>query len=405
MPYNFDQIIERRDTNSAKWNMYPPDVLPMWIADMDFATPEPIRLALHQAIERGVLGYEFATRQLRQTVANRMERLYGWQVDPDWVVETTGMVNGFNIAARTYCNPSDGVLIQTPVYHMFYGIYKNIGLTQQTAQFSFTSEGGVLKSHLDLGVFARAFHMNNARTRMFLLCHPHNPTGQVFSRDELSKMAELCLQNDAVIVSDEIHSELILDGSKHMPTAMLSPEIAEKSVTLIAPSKAFNIAGLFCSFAIIPNDGLREKFKKTSESMTGHPSSLGLIAAEAAFSGACDDWLAELRIYLKENRDFVIGCLRENFPEAKFTIPSATYLHWLDFGGYVEARQITGSPFKFFLEQAKVALSDGGEFGEGFENFIRLNFGAPRLLVEQALSRMKLALQSVQVEAANTHGR
>ncbi|MCC6569440.1 MAG: PatB family C-S lyase [Anaerolineales bacterium] len=392
MPYNFDQIIERRNTNSAKWNTYPPDVLPLWIADMDFATPEPIRLALHQAIDRGVLGYEFASHQIRQAVANRMERLYGWQVDPDWVVETTGMVNGFNIAARAYCDSSDGALIQTPAYNKFYTIYENIGLIQQTAPFSFASEDNILIPQLNMEAFARSFHTNNARTRMFLLCHPHNPTGLVFSRDALSKMAELCLQNDTVIVSDEIHSELILDGSKHTPTATLSPEVSAKTVTLIAPSKTFNIAGLFCSFAIIPNEDLREKFKRTSERMTGHPSSLGLIGAEAAFSGACDDWLEALKVYLKENRDFVIDYVRENFPDAKYTIPSATYLHWLDFGGYVESGRIADSPFKFFLERAKVAVSEGGQFGKGFENFIRLNFGASRHILKQGLDRMRKAL-------------
>ncbi|MBE7536489.1 MAG: pyridoxal phosphate-dependent aminotransferase [Anaerolineales bacterium] len=392
MTYNFDEIIERRHTNSIKWTAYPEDVLPMWVADMDFSVPEPIRDALHQAIERGEFGYAFATRKTKQIVAERMQRLYGWSVDPDWVMETTGVVSGFNIAARAYCRPSDGALIQTPAYPMFYSIYKNMGLTQQTAPLSFVNEGGVLHPQLDLDAFARSFHSNHARTRMFLLCHPYNPTGQVFSREELLRMAETCLQNGAMIISDEIHCELLLDDAKHIPTAALSPEIADRTVTLISPSKTFNIAGLFSAFAIIPNAEAREKFKEASEKMTGHPSSLGLIAAETAFSGACDDWLNELRLYLARNRNFVMEYLAENFPQAKYTHPAATYLHWIDFGEYVRMGQIVDSPFKFFLENAKVAVNDGKPFGAGYENFIRLNFGAPRALVEQGLSQMKRAL-------------
>lgn len=392
MAYNFDEIIERRDTNSTKWTEYPPDVLPLWVADMDFRTPEPILDALRAALDRGVLGYEFLKPRTQQVVAARMEWLYGWQVDPDWVVATTGVVSGFNIAARAVCEPGDGVLVQPPVYHMFYSVHKNIGLKKQVAPFDFEEEGNVLIPRLDLDAFSRSFHSNNARTRMFLLCHPHNPMGNVFERDELLGMAETCLQNDTVIVSDEIHSELLLNGSKHIPLATLSDEIADKTITLIAPSKTFNTAGLFCAFAIIPNAELRERFKKVNEQITGHVSSLGVIAAEAALSGACDDWLAELLVYLKGNRDLVVDQFTENFPAARFTIPKATYLQWIDFGAYVKSGQITDTPHKFFLEKARVALNDGSVFGEGCENFVRLNFGSPRGMVLEGLERMRKAL-------------
>jgi len=393
MTYNFDQIIERRNTNSHKWKEYPEDVLPLWVADMDFRTPEPIRNELHAALGRGVLGYEFLTPRTKQVVAARIKRLYGWQVDPDWVVSTTGVVSGFNIAARAVCDEGDGALVQTPVYHMFYSIHKNIGLTKQISPFSFTEDGHRLITQLDLDVFAKSFHSNNARTRMFLLCHPHNPMGNVFNRDQLQGMAEICLQNDTVIVSDEIHSELMLGGSKHVPMATLSSEIADKTITLVAPSKAFNTAGLFCAFAIIPNAELRESFKKANERITGHASSLGIIAAETAFSGVCDDWLAELLVYLKDNRDFVVDYLTENFPESRFTVPDATYLQWIDFDAYVTSGYISGAPHKFFLEKAKVALNDGSVFGSGCENFVRLNFGTSRKILEQGLDRMRKALK------------
>jgi cystathionine beta-lyase len=227
---------------------------------------------------------------------------------------------------------------------------------------------------------------------MFLLCHPHNPTGQAYTREELKDMAEACLQNDTIIVSDEIHSELLMDGSKHIPMAMLSPEIADKTITLIAASKTFNTAGLFCAFAIIPNADLREKFKAANEQITGHVASLGLVAAEAAFNGSCDDWLAELLPYLKSNRDFAAEYLTENFPDLRFTVPNATYLSWLDFGKYVESGMIQSSPFEFFLNEAKVALTDGKSFGEGCDNFVRLNFASPRSMLAEGLERMRSAV-------------
>jgi cystathionine beta-lyase len=393
MAYNFDQILERRNTDSIKWNFYPADVLPMWVADMDFLTPEPIRNALHEMLDRGVLGYEFLQRHTKEVVAARMQRLYGWQVDPDWVVATTGVVSGFNIAARAVCKPGDGVLIHTPVYNMFYMLYKNLPLVQQSAPIKLIAENDVIHPELDLDAFANAFHSNNAQTRMFLFCHPNNPLGKVFSREELQAMADLCLQHDVMIVSDEIHSELLLDGSQHIPPATLSPEIADKTITLIAASKTFNTAGLFCAFAIIPNAELRTRFVQANDEITGHVSSMGLVASEAAFSGQCDDWLDELRLYLKGNRDFVVEYLTENFPGAKFTIPQATYLQWIDFGEYVSSGRIDKAPYDYFLEKARVALSSGKLFGEECENFVRLNFASPRKMVAEGLERMLLSLK------------
>lgn len=393
MTYNFDQIIERRDTASIKWTQFPPDVLPMWVADMDFLTPEPIRNALHAMLDRGVLGYEFLQRRTKEVIAARMQRLYGWQVDPEWVVSTTGVVSGFNIAARAICAPSDGVLIHTPAYNMFHALYKQVNVVKQMVPLQLVEEDNVVHTQLDLEQFAAAFHSNNARTRMFLLCHPHNPLGRVFSREELQSMAETALQNDAIIVSDEIHSELLLEDVVHIPVATLSPEIADKTITLIAASKTFNTAGLFCAFAIIPNVELRTRYVQANDEITGHVSSMGLLASEAAFSGQCDDWLAELRVYLKANRDFSVDYLIENFPHAKFTIPQATYLQWIDFSEYVNSGRLDTTPFEYFLNQAKVALSAGQIFGDGCDNFVRLNFALPRQLLADGLARMAQSIK------------
>lgn len=393
MAFNFDEIIDRRATNSLKWTQYPEDVIPLWVADMDFRSPAPIRDALRSVLDHGIFGYEFPQRHTLQAVAARMERLYGWQVDPDWVVATPGVVSGFNIAARAVCEEGQGVLVQPPVYHMFYSIYKNMTLTRQDAPFAMRVEGNILHPHLDLDIFRAAFHSNQARTRMFLLCHPHNPTGQVFTIDELRGMAEACLSNDTIIVSDEIHSELILNGSKHTPLATLSNDIADRSITLVAPSKTFNTAGLFCAFAIVPNAELRERYKIANDQITGHVSSMGLVAAEAAFSGACDDWLKELLVYLKGNRDFLAEYMTENLPEAKFTLTAATYLQFIDFGEYVRSGVVQTAPHEFFLNKAKVAMNDGKIFGEGYEHFVRLNFGAPRPLLAEGLERVVQSLK------------
>ena len=392
MPYNFDTIIDRRASDSIKWTKYPGDVLPMWVADMDFLTPKPILDALHTALEHGVLGYELASPALLESVAARMYKLYQWEIDPDMVIATPGIVSGFNAAARAVCAPGEGILMQPPVYFPFLSVHENVGIARQLAPLVKETDGGILQYTIDFDAFEAALGSDDARTRIFLLCNPHNPTGNAFTRGQLSRLAEICLQHDVVICSDEIHSELLLGDTKHIPIATLSPEIAARSITLIAPSKTFNTAGLFCGFAIVPDPGIRERYKKAVEQMTLHVNSLGYVAALAAFSGACDDWLAELRAYLTTNRDFLVEYVKSKLPDLPLTAPDTTYLAWLDCNPLLAYGKITGSPFDFFLKEAKVALSDGAQFGPGGEGFVRLNFGCPRSLLDQALSQMKASL-------------
>jgi len=392
MNYNFDATIDRRSTNSIKWTKYSEDVLPLWVADMDFMTPQPILDALHTAIEAGVLGYEIPSQSLFKTVAARMDRLYGWKIEADMVVATPGVVSGFNAAARSVCMPGDGVLMQPPVYFPFLGVHNNLGLVRQFAPLVRVADGNTLRYEIDFEAFEAAIGADEVRTSMFLFCNPHNPTGNAFTPEQLSRLAEICLRHNVVICSDEIHSELLLGGTQHTPIATLSPEVAEQSITLVAPSKNFNTAGLFCGFAIIPNPELREHYQKAVEQMTFHVNSLGQIAAQTAFSGVCDDWLSEALAYLTANRDFVVEFVRENLPGVRTTIPDATYLEWLDCNPLLESGQITGSPFEFFLNEAKVALSDGAPFGPGGEGFVRLNFACPRGVLEDALDLMRQAL-------------
>ncbi|MDP2993580.1 MAG: PatB family C-S lyase [Anaerolineales bacterium] len=397
---DFDTVINRRPTNSIKWKLYGEDVLPLWVADMDFAAPEPVQEALRRAVEHGIFGYEFPTKELRETVAARMEKLYGWQVSPEMVVATPGVIAGFTAAARTVCTAGQGILVQPPVYPPFLSVHKNAALVRQDAPLRMTAEGAILHYRVDLNVFERAVNSGGAQTGMFLLCNPHNPTGQAYSRDDLVRMAEICQRNNIFICSDEIHSELLLGGPsapaqgavRHIPIASLDPEIANRTITLIAPSKTFNIPGLFCGFAILTNQELLKRYKETVEQMAMHVSSLGLTAAQAAFSGACDDWLAALRVYLTGNRDFLVEYVKREFNGIRVTVPQATYLAWLDCNELVRSGRINGTPHEFFLKQAKVALNEGNEFGFGGEGFVRLNFGCPRKTLEDALERLKAAL-------------
>ena len=393
MNNRFDQIASRRQTNSIKWTHYPEDTLPMWVADMDFPAPPAILDALHQAVNHGVFGYDVPTKALQETVTGRMEKLYGWHIDPSAVVAIPGLVSGFNAAANFLCKPGEGYLIQPPVYMPFNDLQQNHGFIRQEAPLKMSTDNNELQYEVDWDVFNAGFNSLNSKTRMFLLCSPHNPTGQMYSKEELLRMAEICIKEDVVIVSDEIHSEILLGDHTHIPIASLSTEIADRTVTLIAPSKTFNVPGLFCGFAIIPNSDLRASYTKAMDRMTLHVNSLGLIAAQAAFSGACDEWLMDLRKYLTATRDFIVDYVKENIPEVHTTVPDATYLAWFDF-----SKLDISDPYKFLLKHAKIALNDGAAFGTGGKGFVRFNFGTARSLVEEGLERIKKAIDENEPE-------
>jgi len=386
MKYNFDHTPNRRSpTVLNKWTYYQKDVLPMWVADMDFPAPQPILDELRKVVDHGVLGYELPHTPLQETVAARMDTLYKWKVKPEAVVAVTGIVSGFSVAARAFCSPKKGVLVQPPVYNEFHEVKNNVGIPQLDAPLIEHVNGNILSYEIDWDIFKRQVK----KAGMFLLSNPHNPLGIIFSRKDLKRMAEICLENNVLIVSDEIHSELLLDGNPFTPMAKLSPEIARNTITLVAPSKTYNVPGLFCGFAIIPDKELRERYKREVEHLRLHVSSMGLRAAQVAFSGQCDGWLKELRRYLTSNRYFLAEYVTENMPGVRVTIPDATYLAWLDFS----QMELKPSPFDFFMKQAKVALSDGKIFGSDYKEYARLNFGTSRKLLELGLNRMRKALK------------
>lgn len=388
MSYNFDQTPHRRLPDVLnKWTWFPKDVLPMWIADMDFAAPAPILQALQKYAAYGDLGYRLPSMKLYETVASRLYKLYGWNVSADMILAVPGVNNGYNIAARTFCTSEKGYLIQPPVYNEFHETHRKTDVPQVEAPLSKKVEANRIEYEIDFDAFEQAA----PKVSIFLLCNPHNPIGAIYSSAELSRMAEICIRNDVLIVSDEIHSELLLDKNAFQPLASLSPEIEERTITLISASKAFNVPGLFCAFAIIPNQKLREQFAETVLKMSVHVSSAGLVAAQSAYSGRCDGWLRALRKYLTGNRDFVIGHATKRWPHVRITMPRATYLAWLDF----TQLELEPSPYKFFFDKGKVALSDGAIYGQNGKGHVRLNFGTSRRILKQGLDRMDRALQSL----------
>lgn len=379
---SFDQILDRRSTESVKWNIFDNDVLPMWVADMDFQAPPAVMDALHKRIDHGIFGYPAEMQELKSTIVERMETLYSWKITPEDLVFTAGVVSGFNLASQTLYRPAGNVVIQTPVYPPFLYTAHNAGMERIDLELVHSSDGSY---HIDMDEFAKNI---TSETAMFLLCNPHNPVGRVFTRNELEQMADICLSKGVKICSDEIHCDFIYSGHRHIPIASLSPEIAQNSITLMAPSKTYNIAGLDFAFAIIPNIELREKFRCACRGITGSTNLFGQIAALAAFQHG-GEWLKECVSYLEANRNYLVSWIKSELPMLDVAVPESTFLAWID----CRNLSLKEEPADFFLQKGKVALNAGEDFGKGGEGFVRLNFGCPRTILEEGLHRMEKAIK------------
>jgi len=376
-PFDFDQIIDRRDSASLKWNKYKgKDIIPMWVADMDFQAPRPILEALHKRVEHGVFGYGVPPEGLVQVVVDRMAQQYGWTIQPSWIVWMPGVVSALNVACRACGDDGDEVLIFSPIYPPFLSAPPSARRSVKTIPLA--REAGRYVMDCD-----RFEHEIGDKSRLLILCNPHNPVGRRFDRRELEHVAEVCLAHDLVICSDEIHCDLVLDNGPHTPTASLSPEISARTITLMAPSKTFNIPGLGCSFAIIENPELRAKFNKAQHGIVPGVNVLGYTACLAAFRH-CEPWRHALLDYLRVNEQLVHRMVNNEMPDLSMDHVEATYLAWID-----TRRLNLPEPGRFF-EQAGVGLSDGKHF-EG-EGFVRLNFGCPRATLLAGLERMKRAV-------------
>ncbi|KRB51539.1 aminotransferase [Rhizobium sp. Root708] len=376
---DFDVVHERRGTGSSKWSKYPGDVLPMWVADMDFPAAPEIVDAIRNRLEHPLLGYGVARDELRAQIVADMQSKYDWTVSPDEIVFLPGVEPGFNMALKAMLRPGDGVLVQTPVYRPILNAPSHWGLQLIDAPLIASDAGYAM----DMEAFAGKI----ADSHALLFCNPQNPTGKVFTRDELVSIAELCRKNDTLIISDEIHCDLLFDGRRHVPIASLSQDATERTITLMAASKTYNIAGLKTAFAIIRNKAMRDAFMQSRLGMVDSVNILGLEATLAAFSKA-DRWKTDMLAYLSSNRDYLSAEVARRFPEIRLIPAEATFLAWLD----CSAMKLQTDPHTHFLQHGKVGFSAGSEFGHDYGDFIRFNFGCPRVLLDDALDRMERSL-------------
>jgi len=374
--FDFDAEIERGGTASEKWDRYAGrDILPLWVADMDFRSPPAVLTALQKRVAHGVFGYTHPPGELTEVVCGMLEREYNWQVSPEWLVWLPGLVCGLNVACRAVGNNGDAIATFTPVYPPF--LTAPALAQRELLTVPLVEQAG--RWEMDLAALKHAL---TPRTRLLLLCSPHNPVGRVWSQDELLALAEVVLEHDLVVCSDEIHAGLVLDPSRqHHPFATLGQELARRTMTLLAPSKTYNIPGLGCSFAVIPDPGLRRAFKAVMNGIVPHVNLLGYAATLAAYRDG-EPWRQALLAYLRGNHTLVMQAVA-GLPGLRTWPVEATYLAWID------ARSLGGEDPAGLFEQGGVGLSDGVPFGA--PGFVRLNFGCPRSLLQRALERMRQA--------------
>jgi cystathionine beta-lyase len=384
--YNFDEIVSREGTNCLKYDaremfFNSKELLPLWVADMDFKTPDFIVNAIKKRLEHEIFGYTFRSDSYYQSIIHWMKRRHDWEIKKEWISFSPGVVAGLTFAIETFSNPGDKVVVQPPVYFPFFDCVKGTKrkmlenpLKMENGRYTFDFED--LKSKID------------EDTKLLLLCNPQNPGGMVYSREELEELATICLENKIMIISDEIHSDLIFDGHKHIPLASISEEIAANCMVSMAPSKTFNVAGFSSSIVIIPD---KTKFVRYERAIgVGHlgmGNIFGTIATEAAYTHGVE-WLEQMLSYLWENYLLLEDFFETNLPKVKVMKPEATYLIWLDFTAYgMKNKELSD----FATEKAKVGLNDGGRFGTGGDGWLRINIGCPRNTLVEALERLEKA--------------
>jgi cystathionine beta-lyase len=390
LKYNFDEIVDRKPTESVKWNgvkkLYGrDDVIPMWVADMDFKSPPDVIEALKKRAEHGIFGYPMLDDYYFDPFINWIETRHGSEVKKEWIVTTDGVVDALKVAILAYSKPGDNVVIQTPVYYPFYNIIKSNGrmIIKNSLKFenrNYSMDFDDLEKKLSL-----------KRTKLFILCNPHNPVGRVWKREELEKLLQLCVKHNVILLSDEIHSDLVFSPNKHIPIFSISQDIKESSLTFYAPSKTFNLAGLKASFVVIPNEQLRTEYKNVIESLTSDNLNIfGMVAAKVAYERG-KDWLNDLLSYLMSNIDYVYNFFNEKLPKIKLQKPEGTYLMWLDFRAYGDEQKVKD----ILVNKAKVGLEEGSIFGEEGKGFFRMNIGCSISILKDASNNIYNAFKDL----------
>jgi cysteine-S-conjugate beta-lyase len=388
--YNFDEVIDRCGTHAIKYDLRKEvfgtdDVIPMWVADMDFRTPPFIMEAIRQRANHEILGYTNRGDGFFQSLIDWFLRRHKWEIDRSWIIFSPGIVPALSFAIRAFTLPGEKVIIQPPVYHPFstvitgnQRIIVNNPLILIDGRYYMDLDN--LKEQID------------DQVKLILISHPHNPVSRVWTQEELSELAKICLENNITIISDEIHSDIIMPGCKHVPLASISPAFSEITVTCLAPSKTFNIAGLSTSAVVIPDKNKRELFNREIE--TGHlwlGNIFGNIALEAAYKNG-DEWVDQLNRYLLENFKFLDSYLKQNIPEIKLIWPDATYLAWLDMR---ELNMNDKSLKEFMIYKAGIGCNEGISFGTGGEGFMRMNIGCPKKVLQKAINQLNSAVNNL----------
>jgi cystathionine beta-lyase len=398
MKYNFDQICERRNTNCVKWDAVKSifgrdDVIPMWVADMDFPVAQPIVELLKKRTEHPYYGYTQPGPNVIEAVVERMQRKFNWRIKPEWIVFTPGVVPALNIAVRALTRPGDEVILQEPVYFPFFPAVTSCGC------HIVNNELTLVNGHyeMDYEDLERIFlpkvgmHLDSSRVKAIILCNPQNPVGRLWNREELIRMGEIVIQHGVVVISDEIHCEILFKGHRHVPFASISEEFEQNCIICMSPSKTFNLAGLEVSSIIIPNKKLRDDFTNVRSGILPSPNLFGYIALEAAYRFG-DEWLEQVLDYLQGNLDFMLAYFAERISRIKVIQPQGTYLIWLDCRDLGMDNHTLRS---FMREKARVGLDDGFIFGECGSGFERMNIACPRSILEEALQRIEMAVNAL----------
>jgi cystathionine beta-lyase len=386
--YDFDAVIDRRNTNSLKWDFAaqrgrPADVLPLWVADMDFPAPQPVLDALQTAVSHGIFGYSDTKKDYFAAVSGWFSVRFGWQTRPEWLVKTPGVVYALAMAVRTLTAPGDAVLIQPPVYYPFFSVIRDNG--RKLIESPLVYENG--RYTIDFADFER--QVSEHKVKLFILCSPHNPVGRVWTKEELRTIGDICQRHNVFVVSDEIHCDFAFPEHPHTMFPVAVPELADRCVVCTAPSKTFNLAGLQTSNIWIPSETIRAAFLKEID-RTGYSqlNTLGLVACQAAYETG-GDWLDQCKAYLRENLNFLREFLVQNIPEIKLVEPEGTYFAWLDCSGLGLDRKGLDD---LVTNKAKLWLDAGHIFGGRAEQFRRVVLACPRSTLEQALGQLKQAI-------------
>ena len=392
MQYDFDKVVNRKNTSCSKWDYLGKffgnsNALPMWVADMDFEVVPEITNAIKKRADHRVYGYTERPESYYDSIIKWIEKRHGWKIQKDWISSSPGVVPALSLSILSFTQPGDKVIIQPPIYPPFFSVVKNTGrqIVENKLKFEngrYVMDFDDLESKID------------SRVKLLLLCNPHNPVGRVWEKDELKRLGEICLKHNILVVSDEIHSDIIYNGHKHIPIASLSDKFLKNTITCMAPSKTFNIAGLSTSLVLIPDRRLYSQFENTVESMEiGMGNLFGLTALEAAYTYG-EEWLKELLQYLEGNLDFIEDYLKKHIPEIKMVRSEGTYLLWLDCRELgLNQKELVN----FMVNKANVALNDGCDYIPDVPGFMRLNFGTRRAIVEEGLKRIERALKEAHI--------